>query len=198
MTRFLPIKKDENIEDKVKENGRITLLSVIPFILVLAVILGTMTLLEWYADWRSWHEYQSPVVLRNPVYAVARKKPEILSPVVEVEDEKTKSDMEIIEQYRLAPVLKSIYFLESTSGKNDGCKDEGKFNGYGYAQSTTSWRCYDSFEDVTSRVNEWFEDRLSNNGNNLVESVCYYNTGIPHKAVCAYSENFVSVLVDYL
>jgi hypothetical protein len=186
---------NDNNNEKAVEESRIVLRPILYIVFVLAGMFGAAAALEAYADWRAWHQYQSPIVIRNFVYAIDKPEIQILSPIAEpVVPEKT--DMEIIEQYKLSPLLKTVYFLESTSGKNDGCKDEGKFNGYGYAQSKTSWKCYDSFEQVTERVNEWYEERLSTNGNNIIEAVCYYNTGVQHQSVCPYSENFASVIAD--
>jgi hypothetical protein len=158
-------------------------------IIVVLMVTGVAYALERYADWRAGHQYQMPVVFREFYKDIERAG-------TATAEERALTDVELIGQYRLAPVIKTVYFLESTSGKNDKCRDEGKFNGFGYAQNKSVWKCYDTFKDVADRVNEWFEDRLGENGNNLVEAACFYNKGIPYMQVCDYSENFMSVLAD--
>ena len=165
----------------------------LPMASILIGIIGVACAVEWYAGWRGIHEYQSPIVFRMPWYEIETT---VISPISGIP---IKTEMEIMEQYRLSPVIKSLYMLESTSGKNDGCKEEGKVNGFGFAQSSESnWVCYDTFEQVVSRVNDWFVERLSTNGNNLMEAICYYNTGIEYQNTCGdYSTNFWSVITKY-
>ncbi|KKT68116.1 MAG: hypothetical protein UW63_C0087G0011, partial [Candidatus Uhrbacteria bacterium GW2011_GWF2_44_350] len=55
-------------------------------------------------------------------------------------------------------------------------------------------KCYDTFEQVTEKVNDWLEERLSMNGNDLVEAICLYNKGVQGLQVCDYSVNFMGVL----
>ena len=151
-----------------------------------------------YARWKATHEFQFPV--KSEWIGITREiKPEPVQGTVQAMEVKELTDMEIIEQYKLAPVLKSIYLLESTSGENDGCKDKGEFNGYGYGQNSSAWNCYTSFEVVTELVNKWFESRLAGNGNNIMEAVCFYNRGIQGMSTCGdYSENFASVLLKFI
>jgi hypothetical protein len=141
--------------------------------------------------------YRSPVTIerRKDHFVITNDVdiPEEMESPLEVKNEPL-TDMEIIDQYELSQYIKAIYFLESTHGKNDGCKDQGKFNGYGYGQNATSWNCFDSFEEVTEKVNNWLEDRLASNGDNIVEAVCYYNTGISNNMNCAYGVTFMEVI----
>jgi hypothetical protein len=161
---------------------------VITILILLAVLaFGVAYGLEKYADWRAEHQWQFPTKWIGLVTEIESNK-------VQAAETKPLTDMQVIEQYKLAPVVKTVYFLESTSGKNDRCKDEGKFNGFGYRQNKADWKCYESFEQVADKVNEWFEDRLAMNGNNLVEAICFYNRGIQGMNVCDYSENFMGVL----
>lgn len=164
--------------------------------LTVAFIVTFFVGVYWFANN---YQLRSPILLSFQSLWIKKEKPEttILSPIAEAKTV-TKTDMEVIEGYKLAPVLKTIYFLESTHGKADGCKDEGKFNGYGYRQNSAEWKCYDSFEQVTDKVNEWLEERLAYNGNNIVEAVCYYNKGIAGLKSCDYSDNFVSSLIQNL
>jgi hypothetical protein len=160
-------------------------------ILIILMVVGVVVSAEWYADWRAEHQWQVPIVFRSPIKLVERT---LLNPITGVVEVKVLTDVETMEQYQLSPVLKTVYFLESTSGKNDSCKDQGKFNGFGYRQNSFESKCYDSFAQVADKVNEWYEDRLSTNGNNLVEAICFYNKGIQGLSVCDYSENFMGVL----
>lgn len=160
--------------------------------LALIGIIGVIWCAEAYAGWRNTINYTFPL---EYVGFWETREIEVISPIFGI-SEKTKD--EVFDSYKLGPVLRSIEFLESTSGQNDGCKDEGKVNGFGYAQNGTSWKCYNTFEQVVEVVNIWFEERLSTNGNNISEAVCYYNTGVPHQDSCVYSQNFMSVIVDNL
>lgn len=172
-----------------KENKMEWQLQFVTLFIVFGLLFtGAAYAFERYANWRAGHEYQFPVKWLG----ITKVKE---SAIVSAVETKPKTEAEIMEQYHLAPVLKTVYFLESTSGKKDGCKDEGKVNGYGYGQNKSGWKCYNSFEQVTERVNEWFEDRLAVNGNDLIEAVCYYNTGHEGQLSCGdYSANFFSVL----
>ena len=159
------------------------------FLTVLTIIaIGVAYAIEGYAGWRAGHEWQFPT---RWIGFVREVEPTVYAQSVET---KPLTDIEVIEQYHLSPALKTIYFLESTSGKNDFCKESGKFNGYGYRQNSFEKKCYDTFEQVTDKVNEWLEDRLATNGNNLVEAICFYNKGIQGLEVCDYSINFMGVL----
>jgi hypothetical protein len=160
-------------------------------ILIIAVLIGVAVGIEAYANWRAEHQWQSPIVFQRPWKDIEKI---IINPITGTVEVKVLTDMETLEQYQLAPALKTMYFLESTSGKNDSCKDQGKFNGFGYRQNSFESKCYDSFASVADKVNEWLEDRLSTNGNNLVEAICFYNKGIQGLSVCDYSENFMGVL----
>jgi hypothetical protein len=181
--------KPKRKRKKKEEKGRdIPLVSFGIILGIISIIAGTAYGVEKYANWRAGHQWQLPINWVGLVREI--ETPEQLALGVN----KPKTDMEIIEQYHLSPVLKTIYFLESTSGKNDSCKEEGLFNGYGYRQHRNDWKCYESFEQVTDKVNEWFEERLATNGNELVEAVCFYNKGIQGLQVCDYSINFMGVL----
>lgn len=167
---------------------------LIVFVLVATAVTGVAYAAERYVDWRAEHEWQFPA---KWIGFVRKIELQIISPV-SGETQQPLTEDEVIDQHHLAPVLHSIYMLESTEGENDSCKDEGKFNGYGYAQNGSMWKCYDSFDEVTERVNMWLEDRLATNGNNLTEAICYYNTGIEWQDYCGdYSANFWSVLSNY-
>ena len=86
-------------------------------------------------------------------------------------------------------ILHKIYSMESSQGKHDGCKDIGKFNGFGYGQNATVWNCFDSFEEVVSKVDAWFTKHLLTK--TVPEAVCFYNTGSTDTN-CSYYQKFLS------
>ena len=98
-----------------------------------------------------------------------------------------KTEREIVESYEHSDIVWKVYQLESGRGKYDGCRDSGKFNGFGFMQHERNWRCFDSFESVVKQVSRWFEVRLSEH--TLKESLCYYNRGILTED-CKYAETF--------
>lgn len=91
---------------------------------------------------------------------------------------------------QIEKIVDKVYILESSGGKNDSCKQKGKFNGFGYAQSTFSWVCYDSHEEVRNLVEKWFEKHLETK--TLAQSLCYYNQGIP-SGDCGYYKKFLAL-----
>jgi len=183
-------------EEKNKQREQAFRMFKIKASLLVTFIVAFFIGVYWFANN---YQLRSPILLSFQSLWIRRENPEsvILSPIAEAKVA-VKTDMEVIESYKLAPVIKTIYFLESTSGKADGCKEEGKFNGYGYRQNSAEWKCYDSFEQVTDKVNEWLEERLAYNGNNIVEAVCFYNKGIAGLKSCDYSDNFVRSLIQHL
>lgn len=84
-----------------------------------------------------------------------------------------------------------IYRLESSGGKNDSCRNQGKYNGYGFGQSTFAWNCFDSHEEVENKVQAWFDDK-EEKGFTLDEALCYYNQGIKQEG-CQYAINYHSL-----
>lgn len=106
---------------------------------------------------------------------------------------KPKTEKEIIFSYKNGDILWKIYGLESSWGRNDGCREQGKYNGFGYGQNKYVWNCFNSFEEVVEKVNNWFEKRLKENGNDLTEALCYYNTGLTKQVNCKYYQSFISL-----
>lgn len=190
--------KPKKVESRKVDKKRVSWKTrfLIIFVGLVLFVAGVAYCAERYVDWRAGHEWQFPAVWIGFVRKIEAISPIRTGEVSGVVDSTPKTDMEIIEEYYLAPVLKSVYFLESTSGKNDGCKDKGLVNGYGYRQNSFEFKCYGDFSEVTDRVNSWFVERLSTNGNNVIEAVCYYNTGVPHQSSCTYSQNFASVITN--
>jgi hypothetical protein len=134
--------------------------------------------------------WQSPIILQTPI-KVEQRSTSIVSPVPEPLHEATKassmvvqtveasepvSDYDIVMGKKNGDILWKVYKLESSLGKNDGCKKSGKWNGFGYGQNTNVWNCFDTFEEVAYKVDAWFTDKF-NKGYTVEESLCLYNVG---------------------
>ena len=87
-------------------------------------------------------------------------------------------------------ILKRIYQLESSSGRNDKCRQSGKYNGYGFGQNTFTWNCFNSPEEVETKVVTWFEENLKTLS--MEQALCKYNTGYAH-STCPYSWKYASL-----
>lgn len=87
-------------------------------------------------------------------------------------------------------ILWRMYGLESSFGRNDGCKASGEFNGFGFAQNTTTWNCYGSFTEVVDKVDAWLDTELAHH--TLAQSLCLYNQGIIEND-CRYARNFMNL-----
>lgn len=151
------------------------------------------------------------LVLMNILIGYLQKLPVTVqtahAAVVEVEQyEDLKSSVQAHQEANneasgeLGAVVAKVYTLESSNGKNDSCKESGKFNGYGYAQNLTTWNCFDSHEEVTNKVKSWFEKHLKTK--TLGEALCGYNLGFQseHFQKCVqqdpeypYYKNFLSL-----
>ena len=84
-----------------------------------------------------------------------------------------------------------IYGLESSYGKNDGCKRTGKFNGFGYGQHKSGWQCFDSFDEVVAKVHAWIEAKQLA-GYTVPEILCMYNQGI-RVSDCQYYQHYLTM-----
>lgn len=90
----------------------------------------------------------------------------------------------------LGKIADRIYTLESSGGKNDGCRDMGLYNGYGFRQNSREWVCYGSHEEVRRLV----INRLTNliKDGNVEKALCMYNEGLV-KNTCTYSVNYLTL-----
>lgn len=95
-----------------------------------------------------------------------------------------------------AGIVWRIYQLESSFGKEDGCKKKGLYNGFGYAQPDSAMAkgtgaCYKSFDEVVNLVDTWFTRQLKEM--DIETALCYYNTG--HKINdCGYLNKYLATL----
>jgi len=172
------------------------------FIIALFVwlMVGTLSLVVHIVTFINEHEFRSPLILQSPFY-----KEDIKSPVVEKEasesagivkhsstTEKEQEEVVLLgEHTEITAIADKIFTLESSRGKNDGCRDKGLYNGYGYAQSTFMWKCYETRDEVLGHVLSWIQDKL-NKGFRTPELLCYYNEGIK-KNDCPYYQKYLSL-----
>lgn len=96
----------------------------------------------------------------------------------------TLTEKEIIFSKKHGEIIWRIYQHESTFGKNDSCREYGKFNGFGFMQNSRQWLCFDRFNDAVTAVEMWIEDHSDMS---LAEMLCFYNTG-KKLSSCGYSE----------
>lgn len=88
-------------------------------------------------------------------------------------------------------VVYTVYGLESSYGKNDSCKRQGKVNGYGYGVYGGKVACYATHGEVTRIVEQWFEKRLKTMS--LSQALCLYNRG-QRMNDCAYYQNYLKLI----
>jgi uncharacterized protein (DUF1697 family) len=107
---------------------------------------------------------------------------------VEIEEVK-QEPQESEEDSEIKEMVRKIYILESSGGKHDSCHKIGKENGFGYGIYKGKHTCFDSHEEVTAKVEEWFRKKLK--VYDLRSAVCIYNTG--KTAPCPYYQKFKSL-----
>ena len=91
--------------------------------------------------------------------------------------------------YDIDAIVSKVRVLESSNGTAGlalTCKKLGMSNEYGYAPP----KCYDSHEQLTQIVYNWFDKRLDNMG--LAGSLCYYNKGLLLDD-CEYYQKFLEL-----
>lgn len=85
------------------------------------------------------------------------------------------TDEEMIKALPNGQLVWQIYGHESTWGKFDSCKAQGKVNGFGYGQSKFGYRCFDSLKEVATHVSHWLTVHLQTQ--TIAQALCEYNTG---------------------
>lgn len=146
-------------------------------------------------------KFQSPIVLRVPVWIERLETPEqkqmraLQDKIKEMEASEAarpkdapivnslmkQSDASVVKNRKHSVILWLVYGLESTWGKQDICKANNKgFNGFGFMQPDSSiadgtYKCYPTFEAVTIAVDNWFDEKLKTMS--LAEALCGYNRG---------------------
>jgi len=92
----------------------------------------------------------------------------------------------------LSEIVRRIYQLESSGGKNDSCHRHGLHNDFGLGIYGNHEDCYQTTDEVRTKVTDWFDKKLKN-GYSLEASLCGYNTGSFVNS-CNYLEKFNSLL----
>jgi len=123
----------------------------------------------------------------TPLSPTLTPKKQSLIPEVQAKD---MTIADYIDQAKHKDILRKIYTLESSQGRNDGCKDNGKLNGFGYGQNRYTWNCFDTPQEVVNKVDAWFDRELQTK--TLAEALCYYNKGIVENN-CTYYQNYLSL-----
>ena len=167
----------------LKEIGK--LLTKRWFWLTLAFILWSYGIAWFNANYQikaSWKFgiYERTTTVKKPnvmtVQAKEEKKPVVVA----------KTEEEIVKQAKYGEELWNIYMLESTRGKNDGCRRSGQFAGFG-VMGANGVQCYPTFEKAVERASYWYE-RIRKD-NTLDEALCIWNLGIKQPQ-CRYSQTY--------
>lgn len=124
-----------------------------------------------------------PVKITNPEFKNVKPKKQAIKVVEPVYASVT--------HYEVSDIVDKIFTLESSRGVNDGCRDKGLYNGYGFMQSTFYWNCYSNQEEVVNLVTNWVQDKRDK-GFSTAEIYCYYNVGIKEND-CPYYRNAISL-----
>jgi len=165
------------------------------------IIIGVAIALAFIFNGWFWHTHfiQSPikkiefqcVICKGRIIpdTTVPKKP-IVVPLVKAKELKTTStpltEEQIVRRANYGDILWNIYMLETTRGKNDGCRREGKWGGFG-VMSNGSPACYDTFKQAVERASYWYGKIRE--GNTLDESLCIWNLGTKVSS-CHYSRNY--------
>lgn len=156
--------------------------------LVVAFITWTYLIAWFNANYYT----QSPVKQWQPMIVPRHIKKQAVVPVKASETKKQvvvpKTEKEIVMGQKWGAELWKIYFLESTHGKNDGCRLSGKFGGFGVMEAKGKPACYDTFEEAAIRANYWYD--LIRSKYSLTESLCMWNTGV-NVNKCNYSDTYL-------
>ena len=99
--------------------------------------------------------------------------------LTEIPDSK---EWQIISKFRYKSILAHIYKHESTFGRNDACRKQGGYNGFGFKESDDYIQrhgsyCYATFESLVGDVNDWIADKVKK-GWSLNKINCYYVRGL--------------------
>lgn len=156
--------------------------------------------------------WQEPVVVRTPLVIERIKEyqiieasdsaqlihnyePTSLIPAAYAHSDAVKEAL-VIEQTKNPAIVWRVYMLESTFGRGDGCREKGKFNGFGFGQPDSKMAngtgaCFDTFEEVVSKVDNWFTEKLKDM--EIREALCVYNTG-SRTSDCPYFQRYLTTL----
>lgn len=123
--------------------------------------------------------FQTPILFQSPIYKL---HPEVIVTPLAKPNGKIKSAT-----LDLGKIADRIYTLESSNGKNDGCRKQGLYNGYGFRQNSREFMCYASPDEVRGHVITWLLQNIKDG--NVEQALCYYNRGI-RETGCTYAVNY--------
>lgn len=89
----------------------------------------------------------------------------------------TMTDKEYMLSLPYGNLVWKTYGHESSYGKNDSCQRQGRYNGFGYAQSSFGYSCFSSAREVAKKVSDWFIHAINIAGMSAKQALCYYNQG---------------------
>ena len=164
------------VSDKSPKNKGLKLKFLLFIAFLIWLTLGIFGIYQFFLN----YSLRSPIIIQSPI--VPNKVELMISPV--------GSDSAKLKTLDIGEIADKIYTLESSGGKNDSCRKLGLYNGYGYSQSTFSWKCYESHEQVRQLVIDWLIDNISKYG--LEQALCRYNVGIATND-CKYVVNYKSL-----
>jgi hypothetical protein len=159
------------------------------FLAIVMLAIGISWTVNYYEFKKLWEEYQEVIRYMEDRYPMTGR-------ITIVNEAKAATEAPVEESVAVeeAPkidegvedVADIIFALESSEGKNDGCRRYGKWNGYGFRQNSAEWACFGSREEVRGYVVDWIKDKQSR-GMTTDEMLCFYNTGVASSS-CWYSE----------
>lgn len=151
-----------------------------------------------FNSWSKTHQiiWQSPIILRTPVYI--QTLPPLEPSVIKVSTPSAtpiaspipKTEKQLILAMKHGEILWKIYGLESTWGKNDGCRNNKRgYGGFG-VMSGGKVVCYPTFEQAVNRAEHWLVKM--NVDKDLATALCTWNTGIKQPN-CMYYQKYLSL-----
>lgn len=161
----------------------------------------------WYfVQNRVLSEYQIPeaIAATGKFRKVTDKATEAQKPVAEVESQPIEDNALVAEAPKeeektqaqparsLSAIAGIIYRLESSGGRNDGCREKGLYNGYGFRQNKSEFKCFSSREEVRGLVIDWFKQHLHKEKLTLPEALCHYNIG-EETEDCKYYRDYLAL-----
>ena len=159
------------------------------------LVLSTVSILScWYGNKHEF-DWQSPLLIKRRVVktispTIERVEAKELEPVAVIEAPKPLTRKAPIPARKNGMLPPRIHQLESEHGHTDPCTLSGKVNGFGYAQNTSQWVCYDSFEQVLTKVETRVAELIALHG--VPKALCMYNTGHA-TTTCKYYQNYLNV-----
>lgn len=197
--------QQERLEAKAQKVGK----KAMKLGYVLLVALGALFALYLLVKFNSWSQthafqspqFRSPIVFRNPIVrGVIRSTKNTRTAFIEPVSAQKRiptpttvpqsSEKDIVLSHTHGEILWKVYALESSRGKADYCRIQGKgYGGFGVLNNG-SIVCYDNFAKAVERAEYW----LIQNGieNDIELALCKYNTGIASRG-CIYYKSYLAL-----